>query len=88
MWFAALGSYQRNPWFIRLCRQLFQQSPSVLALLETNPFPDEPPRFLRAVVYDYRFTDLATKRAEGTWWRRTPRSLYLPVLSSEMLTFR
>ena len=88
MWFAALGSYQHNPWFVRLCWQLFQQSPPVLALLETNPFPDEPPRFLRAVVYDYRFTDLATKRAEGTWWRRTPRGLYLPVLSPEMLEFR
>jgi hypothetical protein len=52
--------------------RLRQGSPDVLALLGNNPFPDAPPRYLRALVYDYHFTDFATLHAEGDWWRREP----------------
>jgi beta-lactamase superfamily II metal-dependent hydrolase len=40
----------------------------VLALFATNPFPDGPPRHVRAMIWDYRFTrdDLAT----DAWWER------------------
>ena len=41
-----------------------------LALLEHNPFPAHPPRYVRAVLYDYRMTDRATRRRTGQWWRR------------------
>ena len=85
MWFAALGSYQENPWFISFLARLLQGSPEVLDLLEKNPFPDHPPRFIRAVVYDYHFTDAETRRRTGAWWRREARGLYCPVLSREML---
>ena len=85
MWFAALGSYRENPWFISFLARLLQGSPEVLRLLEKNPFPDHPPRFVRAVLYDYHFTDGATRRETGAWWRREPRALYCPVLSREML---
>ncbi len=81
MWFAALGTYREAPWFLRFCEQLLRGSPDVLALLAGNPFPDHPPRYVRATFYDYRFTDLAAMRAEGTWWRRHPKGLYCPVLS-------
>jgi len=81
MWFAALGTYRENPWFLNFCIRLLQGSPEVLALLDKNPFPDAPPRYIRAVVYDYRFTDFATKRAEGSWWRRDVTGLYCPILS-------
>ena len=48
MWFAALGDYRQNPWFVNFCERLLQGSPDVLALLERNPFPDKPPRYIRA----------------------------------------
>jgi predicted DCC family thiol-disulfide oxidoreductase YuxK len=81
MWFAALSSYENNPWFINFSGRLLQNSSEVLALLKKNPFPDAPPRYIRAVVYDYRFTDLPEKRAEGSWWRREFKGLYCPILS-------
>ncbi|MCH8291908.1 lipase maturation factor family protein, partial [Candidatus Poribacteria bacterium] len=82
MWFAALRrNYQNTPWFINFMVQLLRGSPAVLGLLEKNPFPDAPPRYVRAVLYDYRFTNPATKRAEGTWWRRERIGLYCPAIS-------
>jgi len=81
MWFAALGSYQQNPWFMQLCRRLLEGSPDVLALLKSNPFPAAPPKYLRAEQFDYYFTDIAEWRRSGHWWRREPRGSYCPVLS-------
>jgi len=81
MWFAALSYYQGTPWFHQFLLRLLGNSPDVLGLLRTNPFPDKPPRFIRAVVYEYRFTDFAGRRATGAWWRRESRGLYSPVLS-------
>ena len=81
MWFAALGSYRQNPWLVNFCLSLLQGSPPVLALLERNPFPNTPPRYIRAVVYDYRFTDFATRRKTGAWWRRQEKGEYLPAFS-------
>jgi hypothetical protein len=81
MWFAALGDYRENPWFVNFCVRLLQGSPQVLALLEKNPFPNAPPKYIRAVVYEYHFTDLATRRKTGEWWRRTAEGIYLPAVS-------
>ena len=82
MWFAALSFYHGSPWFGQFLLRLLENSPDVLALLSKNPFADNPPRFIRAVLYDYRFTDFAARRATGAWWRRERRGLYSPVLSS------
>ncbi len=54
-----------------------------LGLLRANPFPEAPPRYLRAVVYRYHFTDPAVRGATGAWWRREPLGLYCPVLMLE-----
>lgn len=85
MWFEALHTLQPrpqpSPWFMNFCARLLQGQPEVLALLKTNPFPAAPPRYLRAVVYDYRFTDFAARRATREWWRREAKALYCPVLS-------
>jgi hypothetical protein len=81
MWFAALGTYQRNPWFMGFAEQLLRGSPPVLKLLDENPFPERPPRFLRAELYEYRFTDFDTRRTDGTWWQRKYIGLYLPEVS-------
>ena len=81
MWFAALGNYQQKPWFVDFCQRLLQGSPAVLALLEKNPFPDRPPRYIRAELYDYRFTNFAERRATGAWWKRKLAGEYLPPIS-------
>ena len=80
MWFAALGNYQENRWFVNFCIRLLQGSPEVLDLLARNPFPNSPPHYVRAELYEYRFTDLATRRKTGAWWRRELKGLYLPTL--------
>ena len=81
MWFAALGNYQQNPWFESFCERLLQGSGPVTALLEKNPFPAHPPKFIRAELYEYRFTDPAARRLTGAWWHREFVGDYLPPVS-------
>jgi predicted DCC family thiol-disulfide oxidoreductase YuxK len=78
MWFAALGDYRTNPWFVTFAERLLEGSPEVLALLQKNPFPDHPPRYVRAVTYDYRFSTWDEHRQTGAWWHRAPHGEYLP----------
>jgi hypothetical protein len=85
MWFAALGSVRQNPWFVNFCVRLLQGSPAVVALLEKNPFPEAPPRFIRARIYDYHFTSREEHRRTGNWWRRDLIGDYLPPISLQML---
>jgi predicted DCC family thiol-disulfide oxidoreductase YuxK len=81
MWFAALGDYRQNQWFLNLCVRLLQGSKPVIALLRLNPFPDKPPVYLRATVYDYRFTTPREHNETGHWWSREVINLYCPMLS-------
>jgi predicted DCC family thiol-disulfide oxidoreductase YuxK len=81
MWFAALSSYRQNPWFVRFVERLLSNSPAVVALLAENPFPDTPPRYIRAISYEYRFTILAERRRTGDWWTRGEPNRYLPSVS-------
>jgi lipase maturation factor 1 len=85
MWFAALGSYRENPWFVRLIVQLLEGSQDVSRLLETNPFPHEPPRYIRAMFYRYRFTTSRERRETGAWWKREQLREYLPTVSADQL---
>jgi hypothetical protein len=80
MWFAALSGPDDNPWFLNFEARLLQNDPAVLALMGPNPFPNAPPRYVRAQLYQYHFTNLATRRATGNWWRRDYTGLYLPPI--------
>jgi hypothetical protein len=80
MWFAALGDYRTNPWFVAFAERLLEGSPEVVALLAKNPFPDHPPRYIRAVTYDYRFSTWEEHRQTGAWWHREPHGDYLPTV--------
>jgi len=86
MWFAALGRYEEEPWFWSFGRRLLEGSPAVLRLLDRDPFEGKRPRFVRATLYQYRFTDWATHRATGAWWSRERLRDYSPVLSLETLS--
>jgi hypothetical protein len=81
MWFAALGSYRNNPWLVNFVFRMLEGSPEVGALLGRNPFPNAPPRYIRALLYDYTFTDWQTRRATGAWWNREQVGVYLPAVS-------
>lgn len=80
LWFASLGSGRQNPFVLRTEIRLLKNSPTVLKLFATNPFPNGPPQKVRAVLWQYWFTDMATKRNTGAWWRRELLGLYaLPL---------
>jgi len=81
MWFAALGGIRENPWIIRLMQRLLEASPPVLALLEFNPFAAAPPKYVRAQLYEYRFSDARTRALTHQWWARQPVGLYFPQVS-------
>ena len=80
MWFAALSNYERNPWLIQFMTRLLQGSPVVIALLENNPFPDTPPRYLQAVIYEYQFTNSEIRNRDNSWWTRKLLRPYTPIL--------
>ena len=82
MWFAALGSYRENTWLLNLIIRLLQGLPEVLRQVEYNPFPDNPPTWIRADLYLYRFT----RGRSRDWWTRTPAGQYLPPVSLEVLS--
>jgi hypothetical protein len=81
MWFAALSDYRSEGWLLRFCEEILRGSRPVLGLLRSNPFPEGPPRYLRAMVDRYHFTDEPTRRVTGAWWRREPLGPYAPVLT-------
>jgi lipase maturation factor 1 len=81
MWFAALGNYRENPWLLRFMERLLEGSPPVLQLLERNPFAGKPPKYIRAMVYDYRFTTFEERRQTGNWWKRELKGTYFPPIS-------
>ncbi len=70
MWFAALGPETANFWFPRLLEALRQGEPAVLSLIDGTPFPNGPPKWMRARLYRYRFTTPAEKKQTGDWWVR------------------
>lgn len=80
MWFAALGNPRQHRWFLRFCICLLDGSPPVLNLLAFNPFPNKPPSFLRASVYDYRFTTPKEKKNSQSWWTQKFLRFYLPII--------
>jgi lipase maturation factor 1 len=80
MWFAALNDYQRESWFWRFEQRLLEGSPAVRELLGRDPFAEAPPRWVRARLYDYQFTDRTERGATGAWWRRQQVGDYGPVV--------
>jgi hypothetical protein len=77
MWFAALQGYQQTPWFDAFLGRLLEGRPDVTGLLAPSAAREPPPRWVRAVLYSYRFATPA-ERARGIWWRRERVGLYAP----------
>ncbi len=78
LWFASLGPWQQSPFVVHTEELLLTNDHAVLSLFAGNPFPGEPPRFVRAVMWQYWFTDRATKKQSKLWWNRKLLGLYAP----------
>ena len=81
LWFASLGSWTQYPIVPRTEELLLTSDPAVLSLFAGNPFPNRPPRMVRAVLWQYWFTTIDEKRATGNWWRRLLLGAYAPTLT-------
>ena len=83
LWFASLTTWQQAPIVAGTEIRLLQGSAPVLGLFAGDPFPLHPPRFIRAVLWQYWFSTPAEKRGTGNWWRRDLLGPYAPTLTRE-----
>jgi hypothetical protein len=83
LWFASLGSWGDYPIVPNIEVRLLSNDEDVIALFAGNPFSQNPPRRIRAVLWQYWFTTIAENRATGLWWRRQWVGLYAPTLERE-----
>ena len=88
MWFAAMSSYENYPWFVNFIAKLLEGDKPVLSLLYKNPFPDKPPRYVRALLFEYHFTTPDERRKTHAWWKTTPVGSYFPAVSLDSPGFR
>jgi hypothetical protein len=88
MWFAGFSPWEQNPWFLHLMQKLLEGDGPTLGLMGRNPFPDGPPHYVRAELYEYKFTTPAERKATGKWWDRTPAGEYFPAVSLDDPGFR
>jgi Lipase maturation factor len=77
MWFAAISPGYAQPWLTPFLQRLLAGDRPTLRLLRHNPFPDSPPRYVRAQLYRYRFTTPAELRRDRAWWHRTLEGRYV-----------
>lgn len=81
MWFAAFIPQFAEQFLEPLVRRLLDNDRAALLLLRDNPFPDSPPRYVRVLLYRYRFTTPRELVRDRTWWHRTLLGEYLPPRS-------
>jgi hypothetical protein len=78
IWFAAMSSYDEEPWLVHAVYKLLLGDRGVKTFFSLDPFPDEPPRWIRARLFRYEFTRIGD--GSGAWWRRTEEGEYLRPL--------
>jgi Lipase maturation factor len=82
MWFAAMSSPEEYPWTLNLVSKLLHNDPGAVGLFANNPFPDHPPRYIRAVLYRYSFA--APGNPDRLWWNRERiGDVWLPAMSAD-----
>ena len=86
MWFAAISPAYAQQWLRPFMERLLRNDRSALQLLRHNPFPDSPPLYVRAQLYQYRFTTLAELRRDRAWWHRAPLGGYVAPMWLQKVT--
>jgi hypothetical protein len=81
MWFAAMSTADEYPWTLNLVWKLLHNDPAAIGLFAGNPFPNKPPRYIRAVLYRYTFAKPGNNK--GLWWNREQvGEPWLPAMSA------
>jgi hypothetical protein len=80
LWFASLNGWRENLFVFRTEQKLLSGEPNVLQLFAADPFQGQPPKQIRAILWQYWFTDWKDKREQGLWWRREEVGLYAPTI--------
>ena len=83
LWFASLGDWHENNLVPLTEERLLENDPDVMALFRGNPFGQAPPRYVKAVLWQYWFTSMEEKRRTGNWWKRNLMGLYAPELTHQ-----
>ncbi|HEY4378938.1 MAG TPA: lipase maturation factor family protein [Acidobacteriaceae bacterium] len=81
LWFASLGSWMQNPIVPRTEELLLENDRDVMGLFADDPFRGTPPKFVRAVIWQYWFSTPEEKRRDGVWWTRQSLGTYAPTLT-------
>ncbi len=81
MWFAALGTYRQNPWFVSFVVQLLKNSPDGNKIIRTQSFPEiaaalHPRRPLRLSLHHDRASDAQPERGGNA---KTAAFIYDPL---------
>ncbi|XP_045463672.1 lipase maturation factor 2-like [Harmonia axyridis] len=84
MYWAAQSTYDKQPWLLSLTHRLLLGTPEVLSLLDRNrsPFLKKPPKFIRGVLYKYKYTSW-NQGSQQSWWSRVRQNEYFPVFSKD-----
>jgi len=83
LWFASLGDWQQNDLVPLTEERLLENDADVIALFQSNPFGQTPPRYMRAVLWQYWFTTTEEKGRTGNWWKRELLGLYAPEITRQ-----
>jgi hypothetical protein len=97
MWFAAMSTYDDEPWIAALVDKLLRGDKVVAPLLAHDPFPDAPPKYVRAELYRYELTSRgssffprppecshsAPRAPCSVWWKRTRVSEYMRPMAKD-----
>jgi len=69
-----------SPLFAHVAAQLLAGNPEIRRQFRRDPFPAGAPALVRLPVYQLTFTDLATRRATGHYWRKELTGFQRPML--------
>ncbi len=86
MWFASMATPNEYLWTYNLVWKLLHNDAGAVSLFADNPFPGRPPRFIRAVLYTYKFAKPGNP--QGLFWTRERIGEWIPVLSADDMRLR
>lgn len=78
MWFAAMSTPQEYPWTYTLIEKLLQNDKRITGLFAENPFPKQPPKYVRAVLYKYSFAPQGNP--QGLYWNRERLGIWIQAM--------
>jgi len=84
MWFASMATPEEYPWVYNLIWKLLHNDPNATGLFASNPFSKKPPRYIRAVLYQYSFAKPGNP--QHLWWNRKKLGLWIQPLSKSDTT--